>query len=354
MTGVKGSVAALAVVMLVAAGCGGADAGRTSQGPSLVAIGAGLDGPAGLSATVYARGLPRVAAFAFDPQGRLWVATADLTDTGKDGLYVVAHAGAAPLEVVPRLHTPLGLVWYQGSLYVSSAVGVDEYTDFDATSFVSHRRILTLPTGVGEVNDLVVSPSGRFVMGISAPCDHCVPSMVLSAAVMSFLPDGTDLRVDASGIRAPVGLEYYPGTDDLFVTMNQRNDLGNKTPGDWLAVVRPGQDWRFPGCYGQGGAVCAGVPAPTAVLDPHGAVSDVAIVTGQLGPGVGTAAIVAEWNVDKVQRVALVKHGSSYTGTVSPLLTGVANPVAVVLGPDNALYVGNWSTGTVYRVAAAA
>jgi len=59
--------------------------------------------------------------------------------------------------------------------------------------------------------------------------------------VVSFLPDGSDLRVEAGGIRAPVGLAYYPGTNDLFVTMNQRDDLGAQTPGDWLAVVRAGQ-----------------------------------------------------------------------------------------------------------------
>ena len=315
-----------------------------------MAIGAGLDGPAGLKATVYARGLPRAAAFAFDPEGRLWVATAALTDTGNDGVFVVAQAGATPLSVLSGQHTPLGLLWYQGSLYVSSAVGVDAYTGFNGTMFASHRRVLTLPSGVGEVNDLVVSPSGRMVMGISASCDHCTPSLAMSGAVVSFLPDGSDLQVDASHIRAPVGLEYYPGTDDLLVTMNQRDDLGAQTPGDWLSLVRPGQDWRFPGCYGQGGTVCSGVPSPVAVLDKHAAVSDVAVVTGQLGPAVGSAAIVAEWNVNKVQRVALVKHGTNYTGTVTPFLTGVANPVAVVLGPDNAVYVGNWSTGTIYRI----
>ena len=55
--------------------------------------------------------------------------------------------------------------------------------------------------------------------------------------------------------------------------MNQRDDLGSKTPGDWLAVVREGQDWGFPGCWGQGGKACEGVPEPAAVLDAHAAES---------------------------------------------------------------------------------
>ena len=43
--------------------------------------------------------------------------------------------------------------------------------------------------------------------------------------------------------------------------MNQRDDLGCRTPGDWLAVVRPGQDWGFPSCYGQQTQRCAVTPA---------------------------------------------------------------------------------------------
>jgi hypothetical protein len=84
VTFIKGT--ALVLLMLLIAGCGGSYAGRLPETPSLVPIGAGIDGPAGLTATVYAVGLPRVAAFAFDPQGRLWVATAALTDAGEDGL----------------------------------------------------------------------------------------------------------------------------------------------------------------------------------------------------------------------------------------------------------------------------
>jgi len=338
-------MAVLAALMVLAASCA-----ASAPTPVLVAIGAGLSGPAGMTATVYAKGLANAAAFAFDAQGRLWVATADYSDSGKDGVFVVDRAASTPTEVVTGLHTALGLAWYRGWLYVASTGRVDAYTDFDGHAFATHRTVLVLPSGVGESNALQVSPEGRLVMGVSAPCDHCSPPSPWSAAVLSFLPDGSDLRVEASGIRAPVGLAYFPGTSDLFVTMNQRDDLGARTPGDWLAVVRRGQAWHFPACFGQGGADCAGAPAPTAVLDKHAAVSDVAIVTGQLGPAVGTAALVAEWAPGKVQRVALVRRGSVYTGTVEPFLTGVKNPVAVILGPDRAVYVGDWSSGTIYRI----
>jgi glucose/arabinose dehydrogenase len=206
----KPRMATLAAVLLLTAGCGGATSTRAASAGSLVAIGSGLQGRTGGSATVYARGLPKVAAFAFDPEGRLWVATADYLDSGHDGLYLLARAEAAPLEVVTGLHTPLGLLWYRGSLYVSSASRVDAFSGFDGTAFQSRRSVVTFPAGVGEVNSLALSPAGRLELGISAPCDHCVPTGPWSAAVVSFLPDGSDPKVDARGIRAPVGWPTSP------------------------------------------------------------------------------------------------------------------------------------------------
>jgi glucose/arabinose dehydrogenase len=135
---------ALVAAVSVLAACGGASATRGTRANNLVAIGAGLQGPAGTVATVYAQGLPKVAALAFDPQGRLWVATA-LSDTGNDGLYLVAGPGATPLEVVTGLHTPLGLLWYQGSLYVASASRVDAFTNFGGAAFQTRRTVVTLP-----------------------------------------------------------------------------------------------------------------------------------------------------------------------------------------------------------------
>ncbi|MDQ6797616.1 MAG: hypothetical protein M3011_06275 [Actinomycetota bacterium] len=152
--------------------------------------------------------------------------------------------------------------------------------------------------------------------------------------------------------------------------MNQRDDLGSKTPGDWLSVVRTGQSWGFPACFGQGGEPCTGVPQPTAVLDRHAAVSGVAITTGDLGPAVGTSALVAEWAVGKVQRVVLTSAGDTWTGTTVPFLTGIKNPVPLLLSPSGSLsgmpspsgslsgipspsgtlLVGDWATGTVYAV----
>ncbi len=357
-SGGRGRLAvALTSSCLALAGCGSAGSSRAgSAAPNgrtaaLVSIGAGLKGAPGLKASVYAEGPPTTAAFAFDEQGRLWLTAAGSETHTEDGVYLVSRPGAHAVRVISGLDDPLGLLWDGGSLYVASNGRVDAYAGFNGRRFTRHTKILAGPAAGAENNLLVIAPDGRLLMGISATCDHCSPISPFAGSIVSFLPNGRGLRLYASHIRAPFGLFYFPATSDLFVTMNQQDNLGAKTPGDWLAVVREGEDWRFPDCHGQGGAACAGVPAATAVLDKHAAVGGVAIVTGQLGAGVGTAAIVPEWALGKVQRVALSRSGSSYKGSVAPLLAGIRNPLAVALAPDRSLLVGDWATGTIYRVA---
>lgn len=327
-----------------------APSARAAATTNTVSIGAGLHGPKGLAATVYASGLKKVAALATDAHSRVWAATADASDNDTDAIYLVAKAGATPQKVATDVHTPLGLLWIGDTLYVSQSNGVLALSGFDGTSFATRTTVVSFPDGTGEVNGIAQGTDGRVYVGISAPCNSCTPTARYSASVVSFLPDGTDLQVVANKIRAPIGLAFFPGTNDLFVTMNQRDDLRKNTPGDWLAQVTAGQSWGFPSCYGQSGTKCLGTPDPVAVLDQHAAVSGVAIVTGQLGSTVGIGAVVAEWVTGKVQLVELRKSSSGYTGTARAFLTGFKNPVPVLLDASGGLFVGDWTTGKLYRI----
>ena len=94
----------------------------------------------------------------------------------------------------------------------------------------------------------------------------------------------------------------------------------------------------------------SGVPEPTAVLDTHAAAAGIAIVTGQLGASVGTAAIVAEWSRASLLRVPLHQSGSGYRGAAKPFLTGIQNPVAVILTKAGDLLAGDWKTGKIYEI----
>ena len=319
--------------------------GAAPNGTAAVEIGAGLTGPRGASATVIATGLKNVSGLAEDSQGRLWASTAAFTDTGTDGLHLVSESGAAPREVVSNLHTPMGLLWIGDRLYVSSLEGVLAFDGFDGSHFANEQTIATF-NGAGILGGMVMGSDGRIRLGISAPCDNCDPASRWAATVVSFLPDGTGATVEASGIRAPVGLAYVPGTDDLLVTMNQRDDLGDATPGDYLAQVMPGESWGFPDCYGQGGSACDGVPAPIAELDEHAAVSGIAVLTSS-GK---TTAYVAEWAQGKVLAVALSGKSGSYSGSPQPFIGGIQGPVPVIASAHDSLLIGDWLSGTIFRI----
>jgi len=322
------AVAAAVATAAVVAGCA-----SQPRAESLTSIGTGLHGRSGMHATVYARGIPQMSAFAFDSRGRLWVTRSGSSQHRGDGVYLVPERGARPVKVVTSLRGPLGLVSVGRSLYVSTLDGVYRFTGFTGKAFRERVLILKGPAAA-ENNNLVLAPNGRLVLAVSANCDHCTSSSRYSADIVSFKTDGSDLRVVARGIRAPYGLVYHRGT--LYASMNQRDDLGAKTPGDWIAVVKPGQDWGFPACYGQGGSACEGVPAPLGVLDPHAAAGGMAIFDG--------AVLTAEWARGTVVAVPL---GG---GRAKAILTGLSNPLPLAVAPDGALLVGDWATGVVYRV----
>jgi glucose/arabinose dehydrogenase len=322
-----GAWSALAIVVALGLGACGGSGGSTS-------IGAGLTGRSGLHAAVFARGIPQMSAFAYDSDGRLWVTRSGSTAHARDGVYLVARPGAMPVKVVSSIRGPLGLVWIGQRLYVSHLGGVDRFDGFDGRAFARRTTILRGPVAGAENNNLVLAPSGRLVMGVSATCDHCSTTPRFSGAVVSFLPDGSGLRVLAGGIRAAYGLLFHG--DKLYASMNQRDDLGAKTPGDWLAIVEQGQDWRFPACYGQGGDACDGVPEPLAELDPHAAAGGVAIG--------GSTAYVAEWVDGKVMGVPV---GG---GKARAVLTGLSHPLPLLVSQDGSLLVGDWGSGVIYRV----
>jgi glucose/arabinose dehydrogenase len=263
---------------------------------------------------------------------------------------VVAGAGAQPVKVIPAsLKGPLGLVWIGKTLYVSSLGYVTAFSGLVGHHFAERRTIVIGPVAGIENNNLVEAPDGRLVLGVTANCDHCTPKSRWAGSIVSFRTDGSDLRLYARRIRAPYGLEFFPGTSDLFASMNQRDDLGAKTPGDALAVVRAGQDWKFPACYDQGGAACAGVPAVLATLDKHAAAGGVAIATGQLGSAIGTSALVSEWELGKVLGVPLTAQGTR-AGKPTTVLTGFKSPLPLLLTAGKALFVGDWTTGRIYRI----
>src|SRR5262245_39397541 len=52
-----------------------------------------------------------------------------------------------------------------------------------------------------------------------------------------------------TGLRNPVGITFYPGTDDLYVVVNERDGEGDELVPDYLTRVQQGDFFGWPYAY---------------------------------------------------------------------------------------------------------
>jgi hypothetical protein len=62
-------------------------------------------------------------------------------------------------------------------------------------------------------------------------------------------PDGSGMRVFASGLRNPNGMDWAPGTRILWTVVNERDELGDDLVPDYLTSVREGAFYGWPYSY---------------------------------------------------------------------------------------------------------
>ena len=340
------AAATIAALLVTASGA------QAALGPA----GAGITAAPGVRASVYAK-VARPTALALDPTGRLWVATADGSASPTGRVSLVAKSGAAPRTVIPGLRAPLGLLWHEGELYVSSTGRLDAYSSFSAGHFAKRRPVVTgLPTGLHQNDAVVAGPDGRLYMGLGSPCDACVPRDPRQAAVLSFLPDGSDLRVVARGLRNPYGLAFIPGTLSLLITENGRDRLGLNSPPEELNRLEIGgrvPNFGYPGCWGQGGAPCTGKAAAFAKLAPHASPDAVAVISSGRGAFTGTGAYIAQFGSSfKPPTGRNVVRVDVASRAVRTFATGFANPLSLTATKDQNLLVGDFGRGIIYLLAA--
>jgi len=329
--------ASLLLAVLVLAGCSlariGGDEPESGAAPAEPAFprASGISVPEGFRAEIYARGLTQPTALAFGPDGRLYAAQ-------NDGRIVVVR----PNDRRPRAHAdgfevPLGLTWPRGSLYVSA----------QGTLYRDGTPIVTgLPYGLHQQDSVVAGPDGRLYLGSGSTCNACVEEDPRSATILSVNPDGSDLRVVATGLRNPYGLLWHEGT--LYASVNGRDDLGEWNPAEMVVEVEEGADYGWPECWPDWATKslageCEGVTEPVAYLEPHSSADGLAFWRGAL--------YVAEWGeYDADLHGRRVSSVDLETGRVRPFADGFLHPLALAVDRWGALLVADWESGVVYRI----
>jgi glucose/arabinose dehydrogenase len=169
--------------------------------------------------------------------------------------------GGATVEkhiFLENLNAPIGMALVGDTLYVadSDAVLRFPYTVGDTEIRTAPVKVTDLPAGTINhhwTKSLVASPDGRkLFVGVgsnSNAAENGLEAEYERAAVWEIDPKTGVHRVFASGLRNPVGLAWQPESGELWVSVNERDELGDHLPPDYMTAVHDGAFYGWPFSY---------------------------------------------------------------------------------------------------------
>src|SRR5437867_1136963 len=197
------------------------------------------------------------------------------------------------------------------------------------------------------------------------------------ARIFEFNPDGTDRKVYAWGIRNAVGIAFRPGTNELWMSTNERDEIGEDLPPDYISSVKPGGFYGWPWFYignhpdprhkGQHSELADKVIVPDVLVEGHSAKLNLCFYTGDQFPseykGDILAAFHGSWNRTKrtgykVVRVPFDHSTGKARGEYDDFVTGFVTsegkvwgrPVGITVAKDGSLLISADGNGTIRRV----
>jgi glucose/arabinose dehydrogenase len=300
------------------------------------------------------------------------------------------RAGTAEQRFVfaSNLNQPFGMLLLNGNLFIANTDGVLRYPYRDGVTHLAGpgEKILDLPAG-GYNNhwtrNLIANRAGTklyVTVGSGSNIGESgIDNEFHRANILEFNPDGSGLRIFASGLRNPNGLAFAPGTDTLWTVVNERDMLGNDLVPDYLTSVKEGGFYGWPYSYWgknidarvkpQRPDLVATAIAPDYALGAHVAALGLTFSTGDNFPDhFRGGAFIGEhgsWNRRPFTGYKVVyipfrneqpdgKPQDFVTGFMPADQQGVAygRPVGVAIDTMGALLIADDVGNTVWRVAA--
>ena len=175
-----------------------------------------------------------------------------LRDAAGDGKHVERHV------FLEGLHSPIGMVLVGDTFYVanSDAVVKVPYRADETEIRVAPVQVVALPAGTINhhwTKTLVASVDGkRLYVGVGSNSnagENGIDAETDRNAVWEIDPATGSHRVFANGLRNPVGLAWQPESGALWVSVNERDELGDHVPPDYMTSVRDGAFYGFPFSY---------------------------------------------------------------------------------------------------------
>ena len=337
--------------------------------------GAILHVPQGFSVSTWASGFDMPRFMLLAPGGEIL-----LSDSGAGIVYV--FAGGKPdarKPLVMGLNRPYGLAIWQNYLYVAETNRVRRFPyDANALTVGTGQEILQVPGGGNHWTRAIVFDRGGQKLYVSVgSSSNITPDEERRAAINRYNPDGSGREIFASGTRNPSSIHWSPNSDTLWVTVIERDGLGDDLPPDYFTHVQPGGFYGWPWAYfgphpeprhnGQHPELVQKTIAPDVALPAHNSPLDFAFYTGTQFPaeyrGGAFITLHGTWNRSqragyKVVYVPFLNGRPS--GPPRDFLTGwmigPANrdlwgrPVGVITLPDGTLLVSDDGGKKIWRV----
>ena len=339
--------------------------------------------PSGFRVNIFATNFKVPRWLAVAPNGDIFVADMgageivilrDLQDTG----------GAQAREPFAEgLRRPFGIAFHDDYVYIGN---MRELVRFKYDPKTSKRlgeaeHLMDMPGGGHDTRSVAFSADGKHLfLSVGSGSNISTGEEPIRAAVTISDPDGKNARQYATGLRNPVGLAIEPVTGDAWVTVNERDELGDNLPPDYLTSIKDGGFYGWPYSYigdnvddrvkPQRPDLVAHAIVPDVLLGAHVAPLQFAFYNGKQFPeSYRGGAFIAEhgsWNrsTRSGYQVAFVafKNGKPSADPV-PFMTGLVpdptksdvlgRPVGVAIAPDGSLLVSDDGAGVIYRISVA-
>lgn len=175
-----------------------------------------------------------------------------LRDTDDDG---VADQRSILLE---NLRSPIGMALVEDTLYVANTDGIVAFPYTDGDTTITAPGVTLAPLPEGPINhhwtkNLVASVDGSTLYASvgsnSNVAENGMEAEENRAAILQVDRETGETRVFASGLRNPVGMDWQPDSGELWVAVNERDELGSDLVPDYMTSVQDGGFYGWPYSY---------------------------------------------------------------------------------------------------------
>ena len=160
--------------------------------------------------------------------------------------------------LLDHLSSPFGVAWADNQLYVANHDGIMVYPMALGTTAITAPGKLLTPLPGGPIDhhwtkSLVLSPDGKKLYTTVGSNSNIVENGFEAeknrAAVWEIDRATGASRLFGTGLRNPNSPVFYPGTNDLYVVVNERDELGSNLVPDYMTRVRDGGFYGWPYSY---------------------------------------------------------------------------------------------------------